>query len=87
MTKIKNAQVTANSWTISFWLEKDQKTYKVNAIVDSKIQDINVTKAVPDNNLVDSEIVSDAYDKASEILGQMDFEVLSSPFFYKVESY
>lgn len=86
MTKIKNAQVTANSWTISFWLEKDQKTYKVNAIVDSKIQDIDVTKAVPDNNLVDSEIVSDAYDKANEILGQMDFEVLSSPFFYKVES-
>ena len=86
MTKIKNAQVTANSWTISFWLEKDQKTYKVNAIVDSKIQDINVTKAVPDNNLVDSEIVSDAYDKANKILGQMDFEVLSSPFFYKVES-
>ena len=86
MTKIKNAQVTANSWRISFWLEKDQKTYKVSAIVDSKIQDIDVTKAVPDNNLVDSEIVSDAYDKANEILGQMDFEVLSSPFFYKVES-
>jgi len=86
MTKIKNAQETANSWTISFWMEKNQKAYKVKAIVDSKIQDISVTKEIPDNNLLDSEIVSDAYGNASKILGQMDFEVLSSPFFYKVES-
>tara|TARA_B000000557_G_scaffold245328_1_gene227554 strand:+ start:52 stop:315 length:264 start_codon:yes stop_codon:yes gene_type:complete len=86
MAKVKNAQVTANSWTISFWMEKDQKVYKVKAIVDSKIQDISVTKEIPDNNLLESEIVSDAYGNASKILGQMDFEVLGSPSFFKVKN-
>ena len=86
MAKVKNAQVTANSWTISFWMEKDNKLYKVNAIVDSKIQDIDVTKEVPDNVLVDSETVYDAYGNANKILGQMDFEVLGSPLFFKVKN-
>jgi len=86
MVKVKNAQVTANSWTISFWMEKNNKLYKVNAIVDSKIQDIDVTKEVPDNVLVDSDTVYDAYGNANKILGQMDFEVLGSPLFFKVKN-
>ena len=86
MAKVKNAKVTANSWTISFWMEKDNKAYKVNAIVDSKIQDIDVTKEIPDNVLVDSETIYDAYGNANKILGQIDFEVLGSPSFYKVKN-
>tara|TARA_R100000278_G_scaffold12452_1_gene13460 strand:+ start:1996 stop:2250 length:255 start_codon:yes stop_codon:yes gene_type:complete len=76
---VKNAQVSANSWTLSFWLNYKDRTYKVLADVDVKIQSLEIEHQT-EKDATDNDLMTLAMNMANKIVNNMDYETLTLPY-------
>lgn len=79
MNNIKNAQVSANSWTLSFWMDYKDRTYKVLADVDVKIKSLEVEHQT-EEDATDNDLMMLAMNMANKLVNNMDYETLILPY-------
>lgn len=82
---IKNAQVTANSWTVTFWMNYKGRTYKILADVNDKIQLLEIDNQLPGDES-DNYLIKMAMDSAEKVMQNMDYETLTFPYNIQITS-
>ena len=82
---IKNAQVTANSWTVTFWMNYKGRTYKILADVNDKIQLLEIDNQLPGDES-DNNLIKMAMDSAEKVMQNMDYETLTFPYNIQITS-